>query len=299
MVDNKETFTEIVNAIANEKHSFGNKLLYDMCDPKKPGQEWENPAILADKIWLIGRAYAASPERRYTSNGEKSENPEDGQDKKIKEKNPKAGDGTGGYFSEIANIILKDNKCIESNLSEQKYNFDFSDSDCKILENCINKVSKFNDAVMQASEEYDEEYAKNMKYKNQISFCSKFLHFHFPDTVFIIDGFSKAGASFLVSNATRTNVVLKQGNSQVKIDNKNKPKGILEFLSENGSKCKTFCEQIKKVDWEKPQVKEYALHCLNAYKTAYIIKKILGGKAPETSYPRVVDTLLLKVKPNN
>lgn len=301
MIDNKEKFTEIVNAIANEKHSFGNQLLYDMCDPKKLGQEWDRPETLADKIWLIGRAYAASPERRYTfNNDEKTESKESGQSKKIKVINPKAGDGTGGFFNEIADYIIKKHKIFDQiNLLEQSYNFDFSKNDHDILECCINKVSEFNDAVVKASKEYDEEFATDMKYKNQISFCSKFLHFHFPNTVFIIDGFSKTGANLLVSKGSRTNATLKCGDGHVTIDNKNKPKGILEFLSENDSEYETFCEQIKESNWETPQVKEYALHCLNAYKTAYIVKKILGDKTLETSYPRVVDTLFLKVKSDN
>src|SRR5699024_7272696 len=49
--------------IHNQKNSFGNQILYDMCDPNK--NPWGDAARLADKIWLIGRSYAASPERRY------------------------------------------------------------------------------------------------------------------------------------------------------------------------------------------------------------------------------------------
>ena len=45
----------------NAKNSFGNQILYDMC---KSGNML-NPEELADEIWLIGRSYAASPERRF------------------------------------------------------------------------------------------------------------------------------------------------------------------------------------------------------------------------------------------
>ena len=42
-------------------YSFGDKILYDMCQDKPTHKEKD---IVAGKIWLIGRSYSASPERR-------------------------------------------------------------------------------------------------------------------------------------------------------------------------------------------------------------------------------------------
>ena len=42
--------------------SFGNEMLYHMCSDENT--DLNNPGHLSDMMWLIGRAYAASPERR-------------------------------------------------------------------------------------------------------------------------------------------------------------------------------------------------------------------------------------------
>ena len=60
-----------------------------------------NAEHLADKIWLMGRSYAASPERRSYKNN----NDVDNEENKIK----KADDGTGRFFNAIASTLVKDN----------------------------------------------------------------------------------------------------------------------------------------------------------------------------------------------
>lgn len=87
----KQLADKINELIANEV-SFGNKLLYAMCVDKE-GQEWGNVSRLADKLWLIGRAYTASPERRFTT--------------KEKQPNDYHGDGTGLFFEKVANNIIR------------------------------------------------------------------------------------------------------------------------------------------------------------------------------------------------
>ena len=94
----------------NGSFSFGNRILYDMCS--SPSTDLSNPEHLADMIWLIGRAYAASPERR-TYGYERDKNG------KLKKKDNKrlplwkatnANDGKGGYFISIARDIVKSPK---------------------------------------------------------------------------------------------------------------------------------------------------------------------------------------------
>lgn len=89
---------------------FGNGILYDMCSNSTT--DLSNPDHLSDMIWLIGRAYAASPERR-TYGYERDEN---GKLKKNDNKRlplwkaTNANDGKGGYFISIARDIVKSPK---------------------------------------------------------------------------------------------------------------------------------------------------------------------------------------------
>ena len=63
-----------------ESCNFGNKLLYDLCrehplskmtilSSEQDGKLTEDEAAFADEMWLIGRAYAASPQRYVYKNG--------------------------------------------------------------------------------------------------------------------------------------------------------------------------------------------------------------------------------------
>ena len=295
MIQKTETFISIIKNIALEKCSFGNQLLYDMCVAKTE-QQWDDNNILADKIWLIGRSYAASPERRYTYKSECS---------KEQKKNDNAGDGTGEYFKRIAENVL--NNAANANntiyILKNNYSFDFSARDCEMLFTGINGVLQFNKLIVSASKNYDgDEFANKVNYKNQISFCSKFLHFHFPDTIFIIDSFSKMGASYLFSKRTRTNAEIKWHNDRVRILNEATPKGatnmLLEYqpyIANNKNFENAFTKKLKESKLDSHGI-EYAEHCLRAYKTACLFKMYLGKNVPSCSYPRIVDTLLLKIK---
>ena len=111
----------------NNPDTFGNQILYDMC-VNNADHPWGKADILADKIWLIGRSYAASPERRYRfNNGYKS---------KDFEKEIARGDGTGQYFYKTAEYILEDTNYSELvSLIEKMspYSFDGGDEDKKQL----------------------------------------------------------------------------------------------------------------------------------------------------------------------
>ncbi len=271
-----------------------------MCIDKE-GQYWNDPNIFADKVWLIGRSYAASPERRYTYKSECS---------REEQKNDNAGDGTGEYFKRIAENIL--NNAAKANntitILENNYSFDFSDRDCEILFTGINGVLQFNKLIVSASKHYDgDEFTNKVNYKNQVSFCSKFLHFHFPDTIFIIDSFSRMGASYLFSKGTRTNATIKWQSGRVGVLNESTPKGAMSLLLEyepyvvNNKKFEyQFTKKLNELKLDLyVHGKEYAEHCLRAYKTACLFKMFLGNEVPSCSYPRIVDTLLLKIKSAN
>ena len=71
-IKNKEKVIEQLFAFNNKKSdiwAYGNSVLYKMCE-EKPLHNEKN--IVASKVWLIGRSYAAAIER--TKSGEKLEN---------------------------------------------------------------------------------------------------------------------------------------------------------------------------------------------------------------------------------
>lgn len=297
MIEDVKSFERIIREIIKENCSFGNQLLYDICVDKKE-QQWGNFGVLADKIWLIGRSYAASPERRYTYKSE------------CKDKdrtNDNVGDGTGEYFESVAKYILNTAKNTPRtiNILNNGYLFDFSNSDCETLFIGINSVLKFNKLIVNASANYDGiEFANKVNYRNQVSFCSKFLHFHFPETIFIIDSFSKKGASYLFSKGTRTSAVVKHSNGEVKISNakKGEPKGAINLLLDYQAYVsnykmfkKEFVKKLEELKLDSHGI-EYAKHCLRAYKIACLFKMFSEDELPSCSYPRIVDTLLLKIQ---
>ena len=171
----------------NRKNTFGNQILYDMCEPNK--NPWGEPKRLADKIWLIGRSYAASPERRYYR---KKDDRGAGKEKDLETR----GDGTGKYFRETAAFLCNDGHypkltaCLKE-LSPLR--FDGTPGDIERLKQGIMCVALFNEMFKAASEQYDRKHNagiyESLVYRNQVSFCSKFLHFHVPHSIFIIDRF--------------------------------------------------------------------------------------------------------------
>lgn len=276
----------------NNPDTFGNQILYDMC-VNNADHPWGKADILADKIWLIGRSYAASPERRYRfNNGYKS---------KDFEKEIARGDGTGQYFYKTAEYILED----KENYSElvsllekmRPYSFDGGDEDIKQLKNAIHCVALFNGMIKSASKKYDDEFNETLsgkvKYKNQISFCSKFLHFHAPHTIFIIDRFSREGGRLLCSTRTRKNAELKDSN--VVID-----KAVREAISAFYSGVRNSVHDIDAVADEKSKtaVEEYISHCLYSYGFGCFLcdESELSPENALCSFLRLIDAIFQRVK---
>ena len=141
---NQTSIEQILSELAvpflsqNKPTSFGNQILYDMCDPNK--NPWGNTARLADKVWLIGRSYAASPERRYYR---KKDDRGAGKEKDLETR----GDGTGKYFRETAAFLCNDGRypkltaCLKE-LSPLR--FDGTPGDIERLKQGIMCVALFN-----------------------------------------------------------------------------------------------------------------------------------------------------------
>lgn len=192
------TFKDEAEKLNQNNYSFTNETLYRICQ-ENPEILNADPAVLAGKIEMIGRVYAASPERR-------SYKWIDRQEEKPKNIIQNYGDGQGGFFEKIA-AILPD--CPEKSLFETSFDrlksscfkWDLSDDDVALLRHSILSVLYLNkmikDATVGADDATDYIQNKKAKIRNQISFCSKFLHFHLPHHVFIIDSYSAMGSKHL------------------------------------------------------------------------------------------------------
>lgn len=245
---------------------FGNKLLYEMCK-NKDGQSWGDPAILADKIWLIGRSYAASPERRY------KRKPNAGQSI--------AGDGTGQFFAAVAKYILQHKSKLPTAdflLLNERLTFDGGEADKKRLEASINAVVALNQLLKAAILTADGTAGHEEDCRNHLSFCSKFLHFHFPGSVFIIDSYSCENAKTLLSTRNRYSLCL----DSLNVSKTMRDSTITQRIKEG------FSITPKQ---ESDVSKEYLSHCLRAYTVGCIMRQ-----NAEKVTPRAVDTFLLNLK---
>lgn len=165
-------FLEAVKKLNKNSSFYGNAVLYKMAAPS----EISKPEQLAGAMWLIGRSYAASPQRR--SYGKENKWP-------VRPDN----DGRDGFFKYIAKIIAKEMNQSCPKLEE----LPFSENVPEELAASIAAVLNFNLALSDAIKKFDKAPDKAIC-NNHISFCSKFLHFYYPQAVFIIDDYAETGA---------------------------------------------------------------------------------------------------------
>ncbi len=276
----------------NRKNTFGNQILYDMCEPNK--NPWGEPNRLADKIWLIGRSYAASPERRYYR--KKNENGAGEERAELETR----GDGTGKDFQGTAAFLCNDGHypkltaCLKE-LSPLR--FDGTPEDIERLKQGIMCVALFNEMFKAASEQYDQEHNagiyESLVYRNQISFCSKFLHFHVPHSIFIIDRFTKEGGRILCSTRIQKNARMEDCDAVI-------DKAAREMVSAYNPQIKISLKDIgvEVDDRSEKSVKDYIDHCLRSYIFGCFLKKKLNLSLDEMacSFPRMIDSIFQRVK---
>lgn len=302
--------------------SFGNETLYGMCR----NANLRDPRHLADLIWIIGRAYAASPERR-TYGFERDENGKiltNGNKRVHLAKAKSSADGKGDYFFAIAeyitgqeafeklfNIIfeIRDLSLTFASpiFTEAEGERVYSD-DIKLLAKGVAAVYLFNNLIRRASEDFDEvtpgspEWEKGARCKNQISFCSKFLHFHCRNIVYIIDQYSLIGGKVAVPSQNLGKLPLfKPGR-----DMDDRPikvcKGTISGYDEVRDGLKTEFKKIVTIDRAEQETVEardtedeekfdsYLDHVSRAYCTA----RYLHGKE-KAADPRRIDDLFLRL----
>ncbi len=319
--------SDIENKIIKERHSVGNDVLYKLC--KKHHLSKKEQDYIAAQMWLIGRSYAASPERR---------------DYDVPLVWTNSGNGLDSYFELLANKLLSDKFKEEFNSiiglfsdCDDYYACNNSINDIKILTNSIKAVLNFNNLLKavrlsvdfgenenSAKKVFDEclnilsnkngKESNNKREKiqafcndhenniyqtvksnqnNMISFCSKFLHFHFPNYVFIIDSLTEShfkgknkkvfkfyeNESEITISNDEVNQFIDQSNVKNIIDN-------LDFSTKNIS--------------DDPRMK-YIKHCVREYLLATKIKNSIKNDANVkfgTYIPRVIDTYMLIANSN-
>ena len=292
-----EKYSYLMEQIYNTacvKNGFGNRILYDMCSRKDP--EAQNTEALGDKIWLIGRSYAASPERRYTWKKDEKNNAEQ---KKL----TTTGDGTETYFHYIAGQL----QFPIDDFKNQEYRFDFSDDDLQKLKSSIEAVLEFSNSVRDANKKYDEDYNKaqadHMIHRNQLSFSSKFLHFHYPDSIFIFDDFSAHGGRYLFPKQKRKDTKVYIAASDISFT-QDTPEAIINSALPDREPSQKILKDfhkrlreavdLKEVDPE--LVKCYVDHCFNAYAAGCLIRICANGRPISCTMPRAADNLLLHTR---
>ena len=167
----------------NSQIDYGNSVLYGMCEGDNI---WHvNPDTVAGKMWLIGRSYAASPERQQ---GKVLNNLDEGSMKK-----PKINTDTD-FFRKVAQIIVRNQESerldgVIRQMRNVEYTYDFT-KDADVLKGSIELVKLLNEMIMMASNQYNKENYVERLAKNNVSFASKYLHIHLPNVIYIMDTYS-------------------------------------------------------------------------------------------------------------
>ncbi len=199
------------------------------------------------------------------------------------------GRGTGDYFQHIADYLVKQSDFV--NLVDtikllSPLNFDCSKNDFKMLCLSIQVVEEFNELIIAASKNYDSTHNTGIlvpptTYKNQISFCSKFLHFQKPESFFIIDTYTFEASTQLFSPCCRGSVNLYSA-----LIEKNE-----RLLFEN--KFNSICAEAQSCTSISTVMDNYHLHVQRSYSLGVILKDIEKyysiTKSPNITYPRLTD----------
>lgn len=230
----KDVFNEeIIKESFKADCDIGNKTLYALCEEYPL---YDNPSedALSGQIWLIGRSYAASPERRHYKKDKKP----------IKPELHQSGNGLDPFFKSLAQELLKKDSGFKKIINfikdnrKKQYKFDYNENDIELLLHVGNIVNSFNDVLKEAIKRVDKH--PNAEINNFISFSSKYMHFQLRNIVFIKDSISASHLS-------------KMG---IKADNKTLKSAI------KNKQCSEYHKHI---------IKEYVFGCMaNKQKIPYI-----------------------------
>jgi hypothetical protein len=266
-------------SLLQNDEGIGNRFLYDLCEK---GRFWDPKNIrakdyLSAEIWIIGRSYAASPERhRYAAL------------KGTKIDYDNRGNGMSDFLDVVAGEILSNASFVAACSSFEKesskpYSLDAGANDLKIISDSIALVAVLNDVLRESIFKVDEPSLvaclggektitpDGLGLNNFHSFASKLLHFNFPNAVFIHDSYSTNHLS-----TKEKTLVFKDSHGDVgdiAIDLKDPL--IDDFVSQNSSKIKCT---------------PYVRQCIVEY---LILCKAKNDISFTTYYPRAVDTYVM------
>ena len=318
MILTLDKFKEKLIELNEASWSYGNEVLYKIAlDPK----DIQDKKKLEGTIWLIGRAYAASPQRRSygtTTNNIGYVNLNGDKNLKTRPIWPvkTQNDGREGFFGEIANNF--DTSCIDGLIKDYhtknlEYKFDLSDSDMKLLNTSINAVLSFNEKLSESIELFDQvPSGSDFKCNNHVSFSSKFLHFYFPNIIFIIDSFACNGgcAIFNGDEDNHKRYIETPANKEDYFKNEI----YKEFQKLEINKIRLKITISPSEDPEKDEIKEnddgdnikaanYINHCIRSYLMGCFLKNnginpisYIKGKTDFRPMPRLTDTIFLNIK---
>lgn len=270
MEDTEKRVIQYYQELVEKKtvYSFGDMHLYKMC---RDALISKNKEDIASTIWLIGRSYAASPEREikkaiikgYGENKEKQLTSED-----LFERFAEALNDAGLLINEMINDI------------EYCYERKRINEDVEILYRTVGLIRTINHIRLAVS--------GLPSTNNIVSFCSKFLHFYMPQSVFLFDQISLNGGKRIFESIKSKTEKKEVCNNLV----------IKDFQIEE---CKDIYNDLNNfIDETKIDkvMKEYFYHACRCYSLAvYLNNKVPRIKIYDEVYsmPRLVDSILLRV----
>lgn len=279
----EDDFISIAKEINENNYTYSNEILYTACGgvsilPLPENATREKIDKLSSVILLVGRAYAASPERRKGAK--------------------KVNDGMSTFFDSIAKNIVNNsryahwrNKVVT--IAASTYEYDGGQSDYKLLEESKNCVIILNEMLREAIGKFDEKNGLDDE-KNCISFCTKLLHFIVPHIFYIKDG---------ISWQSIWSIYRQQSESTLEYKGKKVTIPKYEFgeaLNGKDQYSELVVGKKEKVDDAEPQ---YWYHCRGCYNVSCVLKNIplisqtkgFNGMPNIYSLPRLVDSVLLHI----
>ncbi len=326
-------YRKTVNEVASRNTALcdiTNKILYALCNhallpteivPLQKGRaDAFDPEYVEAQLLLISKSYSASFDRcNYKGDGL-------GDFKEYKKQTGAVGTGTGVFFHELAQRLTgqyrSDYQAVIQRLNGVgTYDFSqtvngISGNDFHTLKNVILAVLDFDELIRKCIREYDNAVLKdyiaeqgkkgcsvqNIEPTRHDSACSKYLHFHFPSLVFILDFYAERHLDFHQ----------KKDVNQTQIPMGTKPR---RASSKDKTAVITFCYDDTFLYTDIPRSEEDALICkmkqekelsgrneryLEFACRAYLVAKEMYGYCTNPTFfvqnaPRIVDTLQAKV----
>ncbi len=275
-------FLAAVQSLNENSYFYGNEVLYRMAAES----DMRSPDQLAGTMWLIGRSYAASPQRRSYVKKHPVRPDNDGRDQ---------------FFSYIAKALELPNILEKDDFITFK-----TCDDVELLTNSIRMVLQFNLSLSKAIEKFDDA-PEGVHCTNHISFCSKFLHFYYRNAVFIIDSYAQAGATHLFGgyNANKLKYICEPVDRNTDYFDETVYKQFPKKKVNDLKKCieGNLADVLAQYKSRKQEnAKAYVKHCVRSYllgcklKEEKVIPSAQLAGEEFRSMPRLIDTVFLNIK---